>query len=72
MDRLGRSRRLQRNEQIKALSNLAANAGLAFLAAGAARAFIEGPDGHVALWLLDGAMIIGMGVMLLTQPEAEK
>ncbi len=72
MDRTGRSRRLQRNEQVKALSNLAGNGGLAFLVAGSGRWFVEGLDGHVMLWLLDGFVIIGAGVMLLTQLEAEK
>jgi hypothetical protein len=72
MDRMSRSRRLQRNEQVKVLSNLAGNLGLAFLAAGAGRWFIEGLDGHVMLWFLDGVAVIGVGVMLLTQLEAEK
>lgn len=72
MDRISRSRRLQRNEQVKVLSNLAGNLGLAFLVAGAGRWFIEGLDGHVMLWFLDGVAVIGVGVMLLTQLEAEK
>ena len=73
MDHTGRSRRLQRNEQVKALSNLTGNGGLAFLIAGAGRWFIEGLDGHVMLWLLDIGAIIGVGVMLLlTGLEAEK
>jgi len=72
MEKKSRSQRLQRNEQVKALSNLAGNGGLAFLAAGAGRWFIEGLDGHVLLWLLDGAAIIGVGVMLLTRLEAER
>ncbi len=72
MDHTARSRRLQRNEQVKALSNLAGNGGLAFLVAGSGRWFIEGLDGHVMLWLLDGAAIIGVGVMLLTGLKAEK
>ena len=72
MDRTGRSRRLQRNEQVKAVSAVAGNGGLALSAAAAARSFIEGLDGHVMLWLLDGCVIIGAGVMLLTQLEAEK
>ena len=67
-----RCRRLQRNEQVKALSNLAGNLGVAFLIAGVGRWFVEGPDGHVMLWLLDGAAVIGVGVMLLTGLEAEK
>lgn len=69
---MGRSRRLQRNEQVKAMSSLANNAGLAFLVAGAGRWFIEGLDGHVTLWFLDGAAVIGVGVMLLTRLEAER
>lgn len=72
MDHASRSRRLQRNEQVKALSNLAGNGGLALLVAGSGRWFIEGLDGHAILWLLDGAAIIGVGVMLLTGLEAEK
>lgn len=72
MDNESRSKRLQRNEQVKALSNLAGNGGLAFLVAGAGRWFIEGLDGHVMLWLLDGAAIIGVGVMLLTRLKAER
>jgi hypothetical protein len=54
MDRTIRSRRLQRNEQIKALSNLAGNDGLAFLIAGAGRWFVEGLDGHVMLCFSTG------------------
>jgi hypothetical protein len=42
IDQTSRSRHLQRNEQVKALSNLAGNGGLAFLVAGAGRWFIEG------------------------------
>lgn len=68
---MDRSSRLQRNEQVKALSNLAGNGGLAFLAAAAGRWFIEGFDGHVLLWLLDGLAIIAMGMMFLTQFQAE-
>lgn len=71
MDRSSRSRRLQRNEQVKAVSSLMGNVGLALIAAGAGRWFIEGLDGHATLWLLDGCVIIGAGVMLLTQLEAE-
>ena len=71
MDHASRSRRLQRNEQVKAVSSLAGNGGLALMAAGAGRWFIEGLDGHVMLWLLDGSVIIGAGVMLLTELEAE-
>jgi hypothetical protein len=71
MDHTSRSRRLQRNEQVKALSNLAPNGGLAFLIAGSGRWFVEGLDGHVMLWLLDGAAIIGVGVVLLTRLKAE-
>jgi hypothetical protein len=72
MDQTSRLRRLQRNEQIKALSTVAGNGGLALMAAGATRWFIEGLDSHVLLWLLDGCVIIGTGVMLLTQLQAEK
>jgi hypothetical protein len=72
MDEKSRSRRLQRNEQVKAVSSLAGNGGLALMAAAAARWFIEGLDAHAMLWLLDGSVIIGAGVMLLTEIEAEK
>lgn len=72
MDRSSRSRRLQRNEQVKAVSNLIGNVGLTLMAAAGGRWFIEGLDGHVMLWLLDGCVIIGAAVMLLTQLEAEK
>ncbi|MEA3010563.1 MAG: hypothetical protein QOJ91_2255 [Sphingomonadales bacterium] len=71
MDRISGSKRLQRNEQVKAFSNLANNGGLSFLVAGAGRWFIKGFDGHVMLWLLDGVAVISVGVMLLTRLEAE-
>lgn len=57
---MDRSSRLQRNEQVKALSNLAGNSGLAFLAG-------RGPMVH----LLDGIAIIAMGIIFLTQLQAE-
>lgn len=72
MDHTSRSRRFQRNEQVKAVSTLMGNAGLALMAAAAARWFIEGLDAHAMLWLLDGCVIIGSGVMFLAQLEAEK
>ncbi len=72
MDEKSRSQRLQRNEQVKAVSNLCGNAGLALFAAGLGRWFFEGLDEHALLWLLDGAAIIGVGVMLLTLLEAER
>jgi hypothetical protein len=72
MNHMSRSRRLQRNEQLKAASSLIGNVGLALMAAGAGRWFIEGFDAHAMLWLLDGCVIISAGMMLLTQLEAEK
>jgi hypothetical protein len=72
MDRTSRSRRLQRNEQVKAVSTLMGNAGLALVAAALGRWFLEGLDGHGVLWLLDGSAIIGVGVVLLTLLEAER
>lgn len=71
-DRNSRSQLLQRNERVKAVSTLMGNAGLALVAAGLGRWFLEGLDGHGALWLLDGFAIIGVGVTLLTLLEAER
>jgi hypothetical protein len=45
MDEKSRSHLVQRDEQVKAASNLAGNAGLALAAAGASRWFFEGVDG---------------------------
>lgn len=72
MDHTSRSQRLQRNEQVKAVSNLAANGGLALFAAGLGRWFFGTLDEHAMLWLLDGAAIIWAGVMVLTLLEAER
>lgn len=72
MDHTSRSRRFQRNEQLKAASNLAGNAGLALFAAGLGRWFFETLDRNAVLWLLDGAAIIWVGMMLLTLLEAER
>lgn len=71
MDHTSRSRRLQRNEQVKAVSNLAANGGLALFAAGLGQWFFVALDLHAAMWLLDGAALIWAGVMILTLLEAE-
>lgn len=72
MDHVSRSLRLQRNEQVKAVSALAGNGGLALFAAGLGRWFFMTLDEHAILWLLDGAVIIWVGVMVLTLLEAER
>jgi hypothetical protein len=71
MDEKSRSELLQRNEQVKAASNLAGNAGLALAAAGAGRWFFEGLDGNSIFWLLAGAVAMSVGVKALTMLEAE-
>jgi hypothetical protein len=72
MDHPSRSRRFQRNEQLKATSNLAGNAGLALLAAGLGRWFFGTLDRNAVLWLIDGVAILWVGLMLLTLLEAER
>lgn len=71
MDEKSRSELLQRNEQVKAASSLARNAGLALAAAGAGRWFFEGLDGNAIFWLLAGAVAMTVGVKALTMLEAE-
>lgn len=71
MDEKSISELVRRNEQIKAASSLACNAGLAVAAAGAGRWFFEGPDGYAILWLLAGAVAMMVGVKALTMLEAE-
>ena len=71
MDERSRSELLQRNEQVKAGSSLAGNAGLALAAAGAGRWFFEGLDGYAVFWLLAGALAMMVGVRALTMLEAE-
>ena len=71
MDDRSRSELLQRNEQIKASSSLAGNAGLALVAAGSGRWFFEGVDEYAMLWLLAGAVAISVSVKALTMLEAE-
>jgi hypothetical protein len=66
-----RSEVLRRNEQVKAASNLAGNAGLALSAAGAGRWFFESFDGNAIFWLLAGAVLILVSVKALTMLEAE-
>lgn len=71
MDEKSRSELLRRNEQVKAVSSLTGNAGLALAAAGFGRWFLEGVDDFVMFWLLFGAGLIWTGVMALTMLEAE-
>ena len=66
-----RSEILRRNEQVKAVSGLTGNAGLALAAAGAGRWFFEGIDEYAMFWLLLGAVLMGVGVKSLTMLEAE-
>jgi hypothetical protein len=72
MDHVSRSRLLQRNEQVKAVSGLAANGGLALFGAGVGRWFFAGLDRNALLWILDGATVIWVAVMLLTLLQAER
>lgn len=71
MDETSRSELLRRNEQVKAVSSLMSNAGLALVAAALGRWFLEGPDTFVMLWLLAGAGLIWTGVTALTMLQAE-
>ena len=66
-----RSELLRRNEQVKAASSLAGNAGLALAAAGAGRWFFESLDGNAVFWLLAGAVLMLVSVKALTMLEAE-
>jgi hypothetical protein len=71
VDQKSRSEVLQRNEQIKAVSSLASNAGLALAAAGAGRWFFGGLDENAMFWLLSGVGAIWVAVKMLTLLEAE-
>jgi hypothetical protein len=71
MDEKNRSELFRRNEQVKAVSTLMGNAGLALVAAALGRWFLEGADAYVMLWLLAGAGLIWTGVTALTMLEAE-
>jgi hypothetical protein len=71
MDGNSRSELLRRNEQVKAVSSLMGNAGLALVAAGLGRWFLEGVDEFVMFWLLAGAGLIWTGVTALAMLEAE-
>lgn len=71
MDEKSRSELLQRNEQIKAASTLAGNAGLAIAAAGAGQWFLKGLDGYAMLWLLFGGALMWVSVKALMMLEAE-
>jgi hypothetical protein len=71
MDQKGCSELVQRNEQVKAVSSLMGNAGLALVAAALGRWFLEDVDAYVMLWLLAGAGLIWTGVKALTMLEAE-
>lgn len=59
MDQKSRSEFLRRNEQVKAMSSLMGNAGLALVAAGLGRWFLGGVDEFVMFWLLAGAGLHG-------------
>jgi hypothetical protein len=63
---------LQRNEQLKALSTLGLNGGLALIAWGLGRWFLEGLDENVMVSLLVGSGIIWPGVKVLVLLEAEE
>jgi hypothetical protein len=71
MDVMSRSAVLRRNEQVKAVSSLMGNAGLALVAAALGRWFLGGLDEYVMLWLLAGGGLIWTGVTALTMLEAE-
>jgi hypothetical protein len=71
MEDKSRPELLQRNEQVKAVSNLTGNAGLALAAAGAGRWFLEGVDENAMLWLLSGAGLMWVSVKALTMLEVE-
>lgn len=71
VDQKSRSELLQRNEQVKAASNLAGNAGLAIAAAGAGRWFFDGVDEYAMFWLLLGAGLMWIGVKALIMLEAK-
>ena len=71
MDEKSLSELLRRNEQIKAASNLAGNAGLALVAAAMGRWFFEGLDEYAILWLLCGTVLMSAGVKALSMLEAE-
>lgn len=71
MDEKSLSELLRRNEQIKAASSLAGNAGLALVAAAMGRWFFEGLDENVIFWLLCGTVLMSASVKALTMLEAE-
>lgn len=66
-----RSEILQRNEQIKSLSNFGSNAGLALLAAASARWFNVRLDGYVIFWAIAGLALIWSAVHFLTLLETD-
>jgi hypothetical protein len=71
VDQRSRSQLIQRNEQVKSISGLTGNAGLALGAAGAGRWFVDGVDEYSLFWLLAGAALMWVGVKSLTMLEAE-
>jgi hypothetical protein len=71
MDEKSRSELLQRNEQIKAATTLAGNAGLALVAAALGRWFFEGLDGNVIFWLVGGSVLMPVSVKALTMLQVE-
>jgi sterol desaturase/sphingolipid hydroxylase (fatty acid hydroxylase superfamily) len=71
MDETSRSDLVRRNEQVKAVSSLMGNAGLALVAAALGRWFLESLDAFVIFWLLAGAGLIWTGVTALAMLEAE-
>jgi hypothetical protein len=66
-----RSEVLQRNEQIKAVSGLIVNAGLALLAAALGRWFVQELDDYAVIWLVGSSGLMWSGVKMLTLLEAE-
>jgi len=58
-DEKSRSELVQRNEQVKAMSSLAGNGGLALFAAGLGRWFFEKLDENVMLWLSPAMPLCG-------------
>jgi hypothetical protein len=71
VDEKSRSEVLQRNEQIKAVSSLTSNPGLALAGAGLGRRFLQGLDDYAVLWLLASAGLMWSGVKALTLLEGE-
>lgn len=71
MDETSRSDLIRRNEQVKAVSSLMGNTGLALVAAALGRWFLEGIDAFVMSCLLARAGLIWTGATALAMLEAE-